>query len=62
MAYLSDIMSVKDVLMYSLGSGFIIGFVYMIVLRCCGGPIIYLSILATIGGSGYGAFMLYQIS
>jgi hypothetical protein len=62
MAYLSDIMAVKDVLMYSLGSGFLIGFVYMIVLRCCGGPIIYLSILATIGASGYGAFMLYQIS
>jgi len=62
MAYLSDIMAVQDLLLYSLASGFLIGFVYMIVLRLCGGPIIYLSILLTIGATGYGSFLLYNIS
>ena len=55
-------MSVKELLLYSLASGFLIGFVYMIVLRLCGGPIIYLSILLTIGSSGYGSFLLYNTS
>ena len=32
----------------------------MIVLRLCGGPIIYLSILGLIGGTSYGAWMLYE--
>jgi hypothetical protein len=40
----------------------VIGFIYMIVLRLCGGPIIYCSILALILGSAYGGFMLYNIS
>ena len=34
----------------------------MIVLRLCGGPIIYFSILGMILATGYGAFMLWQTS
>jgi hypothetical protein len=34
----------------------------MIVLRLCGGPIIYFSILGMILSTGYGAFMLWQTS
>jgi hypothetical protein len=34
----------------------------MIVLRLCGGPIIYLSILGLIGGNAYGGWMLFQTS
>jgi len=34
----------------------------MIVLRLCGGPIIYMSILAMILGTAYGGFMLYNSS
>ena len=62
MAYLADIIAVKDLLLYSLGSGFVIGFVYMIFLRLCGGPIIYITIVLTIVTSGYGSYMLYQTS
>ena len=62
MAYLADIIAVQDLLLYSLGSGFLIGFVYMIFLRLCGGPIIYITILLTIITSGAGSFMLYEIS
>lgn len=39
-----------------------IGFIYMIVLRLCGGPIIYFSILGMILSTAYGAFMLWQTS
>ena len=34
----------------------------MIVLRMCGGPIIYLSILGMIAASAFGAYMLYEKS
>jgi cell division protein FtsW (lipid II flippase) len=34
----------------------------MIVLRLCGGPIVYASLLAMILGTAYGGFMLYQNS
>jgi hypothetical protein len=62
MAYLTDIIAVKELLLYSLASGFVIGFVYMIFLRLCGGPIIYITIVLTIVTSGYGAYMLYRTS
>jgi hypothetical protein len=62
MSYLADIIAVQDLLLYSLASGFLIGFVYMIFLRLCGGPIIYITILLTIVASGAGSFMLYDMS
>jgi len=62
MSYLADIIAVKDLLLISLGTGFLIGFVYMIFLRLCGGPIIYITILLTIVSSGAGSFMLYDMS
>lgn len=37
-----------------------LGFVYMIVLRLCGGPIIYVSILGILLGTAYGGWMLYE--
>jgi hypothetical protein len=45
-----------------MGSAFVLGFFYMIVLRLCGGPIIYLSIVAILGGLGYGSYMLIDFS
>jgi hypothetical protein len=33
----------------------------MIILRLFGGPLIYLSIVAILGGLGYGAYLLYTI-
>jgi len=55
-------MACSDLLLMSLGSAFLIGFLYMIVLRIAGGPIIYLSILAMILGTAYGAYMLYDMT
>ena len=55
-------MATKEPLLWGLLSGFLIGFVYMIVLRLCGGPIIYASIVAMILGTAYGGWMLYQTS
>jgi len=55
-------MATKTVLAYSLATAFVIGFVYMIVLRLFGGPIIYLSIVGLIASTGSGGWMLYQTS
>jgi len=58
--YISDIISAKEVLLITLATGFLLGFVYMIVLRLFGGPMIYLSIFALLIGSVVGGFMLFQ--
>jgi hypothetical protein len=60
--YVNDIVACKEPLLYTLLSGFLVGFVYMIILRVCGGPIIYLSILSMILGSAYGGLQLYNHS
>ena len=61
-SYLADIMAAKEVLLWSLLAAFLIGFVYLIVLRILGGPIIYISIVAIIGGLAYGGYMLFETS
>jgi hypothetical protein len=43
----------------SVGSAFLLGFVYMVVLRFFGGPLIWTSIILIIGGTGYGGYMLW---
>jgi hypothetical protein len=49
----------KEVLLYALLTAFLIGFIYLLVLRVLGGPIIYISIVAIIGGCAYGGYMLF---
>ena len=61
-SYIGDVAATADVLLISLASAFLIGFVYMIVLRLCGGPIIYLSIVAMILGTAFGGYMLFDTS
>ena len=61
-SYIADIQAAQEVLLITLGTAFLCGFVYMIFLRLCGGPIIYISILGMIAGTGYGGWMLYQTS
>ena len=60
MTYINDIIATKNVLLIALATAFLVGFVYMIVLRIAGGPIIYLSLLALILSSAGGGFMLFQ--
>jgi len=50
------------VLLITLGTAFLLGFFYMIFMRLCGGPIVYLSIVLMIAGTGYGGYMLYNTS
>lgn len=57
---ISDIMAVRNVLFIGIATSFVLGFVYMILLRLCGGPIVYLSILLLIAASGVGGYMLYS--
>lgn len=59
-AYLTDIISAREILMYTLLTGFFIGFVYMIFMRLFGGPLVYFSILGLILGTAYGGWMVYQ--
>lgn len=60
--YVNDTLACWQVLLIGLGSAFLLGFVYMILLRFVVGPIVWGSIFATIGCMGYGGFMLYQIA
>ena len=61
-AYIADIAAAKEPLLYAIASAFLIGFVYMIVLRLCGGPIVYASLFFMVMGTAYGGLMLYQNS
>lgn len=58
--YLGDIIAAKEILLWSLLTAFLIGFVYLLVLRLLGGPIIYISIVLILGGCAYGGYMLFE--
>ena len=58
--YAADITAAKNVLMAGIGTAFLIGFVYMLVLKCFGGPIIWASLVALILVTGYGGFQVYE--
>ena len=58
--YLGDIIAAREVLLWTLLSAFLIGFIYLFVLRLLGGPIIYISILAILVGCAYGGYMLFE--
>ena len=54
-------MAAKNILLGALGSAFVLGFIYMILLRFLGKPLIFLSIIAIILGMAYAGYMLYDI-
>ena len=58
--YISDIISAREVLVITLLTGFLLGFVYMIVLRFFGGPMVYLTIFALLVCTICGGYMLFQ--
>ena len=47
--------------MIGLGSAFVIGFIFLFLLRWIVAPIVWTSIFLTVGLMGYGGFMLYDI-
>ena len=57
--YFSDIAATSGLLSWTLLTAFLIGFVYLIVLRLCGGPMVWISIVALILGNAYGGYMLF---
>jgi len=60
--YISDIAATSGLLAWTLLTAFLVGFLYLIVLRLCGGPMVWISIVLLIIGNIYGGFMLYQTS
>jgi hypothetical protein len=59
LSVVQDIVAARFILSGALGSAFLLGFIYMLFLRFCGKILMWISILAIIGGSGYGGWMLY---
>lgn len=60
-AYIADIMAVRDLLGWTILSAFIIGFVYLILLRMIGSIIIYASIVAILLGTAAGGYLLFDV-
>lgn len=58
-AYIADVMAVRDLLGYTIISAFLIGFIYLILLRMIGSIIIYSSIVAILLGTTGGGYMLF---
>jgi len=57
--YITDLMNAWEVMLICLGASFIIGMIYLIILRCCAGVMVWTTIFATIailGGGGYWAY------
>lgn len=60
--YVADIMAVRDLLAWTILSSFLIGFIYLIVLRFLGGIIIWCTIFGLIVATGLGGYLLYSES
>lgn len=58
--YISDIIATWQVLMITLGTAFVLGFIYLILLRWIVGPIVWLSIFLTIIALGGGGYFCYD--
>jgi hypothetical protein len=56
----SDVIATRYILAGSIGGACVLGFVYMIFLRCCAKIIVWCSIFFILGGSGFGGYMLYS--
>lgn len=61
-SYISDIMSCRDLLEYTILTGILMGMAYLVLLRYFGGPIIYLSIFCIVSTFGSAGYTLWDIS
>lgn len=55
-------MAAKWILLGSIGTAFILGFVLMVLLRFLAKPIIIVSLIILIAGTAYCGWLLYQYS
>ena len=60
--HIADIMATRDLLAWALLSSFLIGFIYLIVLRFVGGCVIWATIVGIILGTALGGYMLWDTS
>ena len=61
-AYISDIMATRDLLAWTILTAFLVGFIYLIVLKFLGGIIIWCTIVGIILGIIFGGYMLFTTS
>jgi len=59
--YINDTLATWQVLLIGLGSAFLIGFIFLFLLRWIVAPVVWGSIFATVGLMGYGGYMLFDI-
>jgi predicted neutral ceramidase superfamily lipid hydrolase len=59
---IGDIKATTEPILICLAIAFFTGFIYLIVLRVAGGPIVYISLLAMILGTALGGYFLYDIA
>jgi len=55
-------LAAKWILLGSIGTAFILGFVLMVLLRFLAKPIIIISLIILISGTGVSGWLLYQYS
>jgi hypothetical protein len=57
--YVSDVFAVWYVLLICVGIAFALGFIYMIVLRCCASVLVFFTLMAVLCALGGGGVWLY---
>lgn len=57
--YITDLINAWEVMLICLGAAFILGMLYLVILRCCAGVLIWTTIFAIIAITGGGGYWLY---
>jgi hypothetical protein len=55
----ADLINAWQVELICLGAAFVIGIIYLLILRCCAGVMIWSTILAVIAVLGGGGYWMY---
>ena len=58
-AYIGDLVKAWYVMAISIGVAVVTAIIYLLVLRCCAGVMIWMSIIGILGGLGGGGYWLY---
>jgi len=58
--YISDLINAWQVELISVGAAFVIGIIYLMLLRCCAGVMVWTTILAVIAVLGGGGYWVYE--
>ena len=58
-AYIADLAKAWYVMAISIGVAVVTSIIYLLVLRCCAGVMIWMSILGILGALGGGGYWLY---